>query len=74
MIIDAVVNDEGTLVAKAPEYLRGKNVRIVIKSKNKSLTDWNLITAALEKADHLNIPRRSLKEIISDLRAFRETL
>jgi len=74
MIIDAVVNDEGTLVAKAPEYLRGKNVRIVIKSKNKSLADWNLIAAALGKADHLNIPRRSLKEIISDLRAFRETL
>jgi len=73
MIIDAIVNDDGTPEAKAPEYLRGKNVRVVIESKSKSLASWNLIAAALGKADHLNIPRRSLQEIINDLRAFRET-
>jgi ABC-type antimicrobial peptide transport system ATPase subunit len=73
MTLDAVVNDDGTLVAQAPRYLRGRKIRIVIKDRNKSLSSWNEIAAILGKADRLNTPRRGLNEILNEIRAFRES-
>jgi len=70
MTLDAVVNDDGTLVAKAPRYLRGRKIRIVIKDKNKSLSNWNEIATILRKADRLDTPRRGLNEILNEIRAF----
>jgi ABC-type antimicrobial peptide transport system ATPase subunit len=73
MTLDAVVNEDGTLVAKAPGHLRGRKIRIVIKDRNKSLSSWNEIAAILGKADRLDTPRRNLDEILNVLRTFRES-
>lgn len=73
MTLDAVVSDDGTLVAKAPGHLRGRKIRIVIKDRDKSLSSWNEIAAILDKADRLDTPRRKLDEILNEIRAFRES-
>ena len=73
MILDAEIKEDGTLVAKVPRTLIGKKVRIVIKDKNKASSNWNALSAIFSEADRLNIPRRSLKEILDDVKAFRES-
>jgi hypothetical protein len=77
MILDAIVKEDGTLIAKAPESLKGKKVRIKIilkeKGEKKSLAVWNEISAILKKADTLDIPPRNPEDIIDDIRSFRES-
>jgi len=77
MILDAIVKEDGTLIAKAPESLRGKKVRIKIilkeKKEKRSLAAWNEISAILKKADALDIPRRNPEDIIDEIRTFRES-
>ena len=77
MILDAIVKEDGTLIAKAPESLRGKKVRIKIilkeKREKKSLAAWNELSAIFKKADALDIPRRDIEDIIDDIRTFRES-
>ncbi len=73
MILDAEVKEDGTLVAKAPRYLSGKKIQIVITDKNKSLSNWSSIVDVLNEADLLKVPRRSLEEILNDVRTFRDT-
>lgn len=73
MILDAVVNDEGTLTAKVPAYLSGKKIQIVIKDKNKPWSNWNAIAAVLSEADRMEVPRRRVNEIIEEIRDLRES-
>ncbi|MDZ7292752.1 MAG: hypothetical protein ONB44_17145 [candidate division KSB1 bacterium] len=73
MILDAEIKEDGTLIARVPEYLTGRKIQIVIRDNNKSLTSWNAIADILTEADRLNVPQRDLNQILDDLRTFRET-
>jgi hypothetical protein len=74
MILNATVNQDGTLNAKIPKALWGQQVTISITSKIESTSSWDNISEILKEADALNFPRKTHEEIISDLRAFRETI
>ena len=74
MIVDAIVKEDGTLIAKVPKSLSGKKVRIIEKAEeSKNPSNWEAISAILNEADMLEIPRRNIDEILDDLRTFRET-
>ena len=79
MVLDAIVKEDGTLIAKVPKSLRGKKVKITIheekpkKRKQKKLSQWEEISAVLKEADKLDIPRRTIDEILDDLHTFRES-
>ncbi len=95
MVLDAVVKDDGTLIAKAPKSLWGKRVRVQIKEERRktkpqktittpdllsisasqenqeSLAQWEAISAIFTEADKLDIPRRTIDEILHDIHEFR---
>ncbi len=78
MTLDAIVKEDGTLIAQAPKLLRGKRVKIIVRSTRrqyaaKKRSQWDDISAILNDARKLDIPRRSSDEILSELRAFRES-
>ncbi len=74
MICNAIVKEDGTLIAKVPKSLSGKKIKITLEEKGekKDLSVWHEISTILKEADTLDIPRRNLKDIISDIRTFRE--
>lgn len=73
MIVDAIVKEDGTLIAKVPKSLSGKKVKIIVKAEeSKKPSNWEAISAILNEADMLEIPRRNIDEILDDLRTFRE--
>ncbi len=73
MIVDAIVKEDGTLIAKVPKSLSGKKVKIIVKAEeSKNPSNWEAISAILNEADMLEIPRRNIDEILDDLRTFRE--
>ena len=63
---DEEIKGDETLVAEVPRHHRGRKIQ-------KSLTQWNAITAVLNDADRLNVPQRSPDEILEDLHSFRES-
>ena len=79
MVLDAIVKEDGTLVAKAPKSLCGKKVKITIheeksqQQKQKKLSQWEKMSAALEEIDALDLPQREFSDILADLRKFKET-
>ncbi len=75
MIRDAIVKEDGTLIAKVPRSLSGKKIKITLgeKGKKKDLSVWGEISTILKEADTLDIPRRNLKDIIDNIRTFRES-
>ena len=78
MTLDAIVKDDGTLIAKAPKLLRGKRVKIIVRptrrhSIPKKRTEWDDISEILNTARKLDIPRRSSEDILAELREFRES-
>ncbi len=73
MTLNAIVKDDGTLIAKAPKSLKGKEVKIIVKEKDSKKTNWEAISAILEEADQLDIPKRNIKEILDDIHSFRES-
>lgn len=73
MIIDAIVHEDGTLIAKVPESLHGKRIKITLLENKQSLQMWNEIAAILKESDALDIPKRSITEIIDNIRTFRES-
>jgi len=62
MVLEAVVKDDGTLIAQAPESLRGQRVKIIVKtgaaatSRSKKLAQWENMTRALRDIDALELP------------------
>ena len=73
MIVDAIVKEDGTLIAKVPKSLSGKKVKIIVKAEeSKNPSNWEAISAILNEADMLEIPRRNIDEILNELRTFRE--
>lgn len=74
MTLDAVVSDDGTLIAKAPKSLHGKHIKITIVEKTpKKPSQWENISAVLEKSETLDIPRRTIDDILQDIHSFRES-
>jgi hypothetical protein len=74
MILQAEINKEGTLNPSIPKFFWGKKVTISINEEIESETsNWKEISAALEKVDALELPRRTHDEILAELRAFKET-
>ena len=80
MILDAIVKEDGTLIAKVPKLLRGKRVKIIVRPTRrhfislKKRTEWDDISAILNDARKLDIPRRSSEDILAELREFRESV
>jgi hypothetical protein len=73
MILHAQVNKDGTLTTKLPKSLWGKRIVISVVSETEAESDWKDIEKTFEDADRLDFPRRSHKEILRDLKAFRES-
>lgn len=75
MKLNAIVKEDGTLIARAPKSLRGKKVKISLeeKKKKKSLSAWDEISNIFKEADTLGIPPRDLQDILNDMRGFRES-
>jgi hypothetical protein len=79
MVIDAIVKEDGTLIAKAPKLLWGKRVKIIIREARhtyaqKKQSQWDEISAILSEARTLDIPRRPSDDILTELRTFRESV
>jgi hypothetical protein len=73
MTFDAIITKEGTVIAEIPENLRGKKVKITIhEGRSKKLSQWEKMSAILEKVDALDIHRRTIDEILDDIHTFRE--
>jgi hypothetical protein len=74
MTIEAQVGEDGMLVTKVPERFKGKKVRISIREIEEARNpQWEQIREILQAADQLDIPRSSHKEIIQEIRSFRES-
>ncbi|NJL59157.1 MAG: hypothetical protein HC887_05430 [Desulfobacteraceae bacterium] len=73
MILQAEITKKGTLNAKIPKSLWGKKVVVSIQETEAKQSNWDKISAALEKVDALDLPGRTYKEILVELRAFKET-
>ncbi len=68
MILQAEITKKGTLNAKIPKSLWGKKVVVSIQEPEQS--NWDKISAALEKVDALDLPGRTHEEILA--RAFND--
>lgn len=57
MMLHAKVNEDGTLSANFPQRLWGKKVIISLTQEEEfETTNWDKISATLERVDALNIP------------------
>ena len=73
MIFHTEVSKRGILTAKVPKSLWGKKVKVSIKETEPEQSNWEKISAALEKVDALDLPGRTHDDILAELRAFKET-
>jgi len=79
MVLDAIVKEDGTLIAKAPKPLWGKRVQIIVRQRRRQSaqtkpSQWDEISVILDEARMLKIPRRSSEAILTELRTFRESV
>jgi hypothetical protein len=66
MTLEAIVKEDGTLIAHVPESLWGKTITIQVREQrpqNPAHTQWDDIAAILQDARTLDIPRRTIAEI-----------
>jgi hypothetical protein len=73
MILNATVNPDGTLNAMIPKFLWGKQLTISITPQAESQHSWESINDIFQEVDALDFPRKTHEEILTELRAFRET-
>ena len=81
MTLDAVVKDDGTLIAKAPKSFWGQQLKIEILTEGdnthaprKKSSQWEKMKQALQDIDALNLPEREFADILAELRTFKDTL
>lgn len=100
MTLDAIVKEDGTLIATAPKSLWGKQVIVTIREKKpkrrkisgkpalkkgiaplenvsdnqESLTQWEKMKAVLQEINQLDLPKRTIDEILHDLHELRESV
>ena len=74
MTLDAMIQEDGTLIAKLPKAFSGKRVKITISAETTShLSQWEHMSAMLQEIDELNLPQRTHEEILNELRVLKET-
>lgn len=74
MILNVEINENGILNIPLPQSLWGKKIIVSISEESDFETsNWDKISAALEKVDALDLPHKTSDEIIAELRFFRET-
>ena len=75
MTIEAVVQEDGTLVIRVPYRYKGKRVRLSIReAETAPMNQWEQLQHVFQLADGLEIQRRSHDEILQEIREFRESV
>ncbi len=74
MLIQAEIDENGVIKVRDPKW-RGKKITLSEwnQMEPEGKTNWDAIWKIFQKADALDIPRRSPDEILRDLREFRES-
>ncbi len=74
MVLDAIVKEDGTLIAKAPKSLWGKKIKIsVLEKKSKKISQWEQMSTILNEVQNFDTPQRTIDEILADIHTFRES-
>ena len=73
--IEADVSRDGVLTTKVPDRYKGKRVKISIREieAEQMPSQWAQISKVLDDLETLDIPRSNEREILAELRSFRET-
>lgn len=72
MLVKAKIKRTKTREAGISQKLKGKK-QVFIRANDKPLARWNILTVVLARADYLQVPHRSLTDILAQLNAFRES-
>jgi len=79
MRLQTQINEQGILTVPVPQSLRGKQVTILITptpllyEDTSAVTAWQRTRQILRQTNELELPRKSHEEIITELRAWRES-
>jgi hypothetical protein len=78
-MMEAIVKDDGTLIADIPKALWGKKVYITVSEsaptgqKTQALSQWDAVSTALREARAISPALREAGDILDELREFRES-
>ena len=74
MQVEADVSNDGVLTAKLPDRYRGRHVRVMIEGEDElASAQWAALTEVLDRVEPQRIARRSHREILEEVRGFRES-
>jgi hypothetical protein len=76
MQVEADVSNDGVLIAKLPDRYRGRHVRVIIEDEDedeRASAQWAALTQILSRVEAQTSARRSHREILDELRGFRES-
>lgn len=74
MQVEADVSDEGVLTAKLPDRYRGRHVRVMIEDDDeRASAQWVALAEILNRVEPQRIARRGHREILEEVRGFRES-
>jgi hypothetical protein len=80
MQVEADVSNDGVLTAKLPDRYRGRHVRVMILDEDedededeRASAQWAALTEVLDRVEPQRIARRSHREILEEVRGFRES-
>ena len=74
MQVEADVSNDGVLTAKLPDRYRGRHVRVMIEDEDERVSaQWAALTEVLDRVEPQRIARRSHREILEEVRGFRES-
>jgi hypothetical protein len=74
MQIEAKVSPDGVVTAKLPDRYRDRQVRLIVTDEDESMSpQWTALTEILDRAETLAIARRGHREILDEVRGFRES-
>jgi hypothetical protein len=74
MNIEADVENDGTVTLQVPKRFWGKRVRVSIQEadEQEASAQWSKLSEVLDGLDQLGTQGRSHRQIIDELRRFRE--
>ncbi|EIJ44170.1 hypothetical protein BegalDRAFT_3352 [Beggiatoa alba B18LD] len=67
MMIEAVVDEQGVLIAHLPPYLKGKKILLSVRPLLETESNVITILDVFTEADKLDIPRYTQTEILESL-------
>ncbi|MBV5275076.1 MAG: hypothetical protein JZU52_16015 [Lamprocystis purpurea] len=75
MQIEVKVSLDGVVTAKLPDRYRDRQVRVIVEDEDERLSpQWARLAEILDRAETLTITRRSHREILEEVRGFRESV